>query len=256
MKRTAMVGLLALVSWSVQAAQVPGWRVGGAIAFGDFEGDEQPDASLPEKFIEDSAVGFKLYTQYQFNPWFGVEGAYHNTTEFEDRTNDGKLKLTFDGFSLQGLIYIPMPSEEIQAYLKAGYYDFDDELALDDTTVTTSSENGLVAGLGAVIALTERVGLRMDGDWFDTEVGDHFWSVNLGVEYYFGGAKAEAAAVPPPAPPPPPPVAEPPPQAEPAPAAEPAAAAEPPAEEAPAEVPAAEAPAEEPPAEGADEGQQ
>jgi opacity protein-like surface antigen len=221
MKRTALLGLLALVSWSAQAAQVPGWRIGAAVSFADFEGDEQPGVPLPDNFIEDNAVGFKLYGQYQFSSWFGIEGAYHNTSEFEDRTDDGKLKLSFDGFSLQGLLYVPMPSEEIQLYVKGGYYDFDDELALGDTTLSTSSESGLVVGAGASLAIAERIGIRMEYERFDAEVGD-LWGVNLGVEYYFGGSKEAAPAVAPPPPPPPPPSPEP--------AAEPTAVAPAPAE--------------------------
>ncbi|MCK6370457.1 MAG: porin family protein [Gammaproteobacteria bacterium] len=78
MKRTAMVVLLGLMSWSAQAAQdVPGWRVGAAASFSDFEWDDDPDG-----LIKDSTVGVKLHVQYQFNNWLAVEGAYHNTGDF------------------------------------------------------------------------------------------------------------------------------------------------------------------------------
>jgi OOP family OmpA-OmpF porin len=220
MKRTAMVGLLALVSWSAQAAHdVPGWRAGVAASFAGFEGTDVPDATLGNKFIEDNAVGFKLYGQYRFNDWFGIEGAYHNTSDFEDESTDdslpGTLKLSFSGFSAQGLLYVPMPTEEIQVYVKAGYYDFDDELSLEDNTNSSSSESGLVAGFGAMIEVSDRLGIRADIEGFDADVGD-LWAVNLGLEYHFGGSTKTAPMAT--AAPPPEPVAEPPPPPPPPPA--------------------------------------
>lgn len=216
MKRTAMVAVLGLLSWSAQAAHdVPGWRVGAAASFSDFDWTDG-DTDL----IKDSTVGVKLWTQYQFNDWLGIEGAYHNTGDFEelstDPNNPGNLELSFDGFSGALVGYIPVPSEEIKLYGKVGMYDFDDELSLNGTVTSNSSEDGLMAGAGAMIEIADNFGIRADFDWFDAEVGD-LWSVNLGLEYFFGGKKAVAAAAPvaaaavaeePPAPPPPPPPAD------------------------------------------------
>jgi outer membrane protein OmpA-like peptidoglycan-associated protein len=214
MKRTAMVAVLGLLSWSAQAAHdVPGWRVGAAASFSDFDWTDG-DTDL----IKDSTVGVKLYTQYQFNDWFGIEGAYHNTGDFEelstDQNNPGELELSFDGFSAALIGYVPVPSEEIKLYGKVGLYDFDDELSLNGTVTSNSSEDGLMAGAGAMIEIADNFGIRADFDWFDAEVGD-IWSVNLGLEYFFGGKKAVAAAAAPVAaaavseePPPPPPPAD------------------------------------------------
>lgn len=191
MKRTAMLGLLALLSLSAQA-EVPEFRVGIAASFGQFEGDNVPDPSLGNKFIDDNSVGFKVYGQYQVNDWFGIEGAYHSTGEFEDESTSaslpGELSLSFTGFSLQGMYFLPVPAEEIQAYLKAGYYDFDDELGLNGTNLSSSSETGLVAGAGALIDIGDNLAIRADFDWFDAEAGD-LLTVNLGIQYAFGAAK-------------------------------------------------------------------
>lgn len=190
MKRTAMLGLLVLVSLSAQAdINDPGFRVGVAASFGSFEGDNVPDPSLDDKFIDDNAVGFKVYGQYKINEWFGVEGAYHSTGDFEDTSSnenlDGKLSLSFTGFSAQGLLYAPMLAEEVQAYLKAGYYDFDDELGLNSSNISSSSETGVVFGGGALIDIGDRLAIRADLDVFDADVGD-LLIVNLGFQYSFG----------------------------------------------------------------------
>jgi hypothetical protein len=211
MNRTVMAGVLALASWTAQADQgVPGWRVGVAASFADFQWDNGP-----VDVIDDSSVGAKLYTQYQLSSWLGVEGAYHNTGEFSDdvvtsndpNTPPGAYDLSFNGFSVAAIGYLPLglPEDEIQFYAKAGYYDFDDKLSLEGAVTSNGSENGLMAGAGATIAMTERFGLRVDLDWFDAEVGD-LWSANLGLEYFFGGPDSGggASTAPPPPPPPPP----------------------------------------------------
>lgn len=209
MKRMAVLGLLALVSWSAQAEHsVPGWRAGAAATFGSFEGDDQSAPELGDKFIDDNAIGYKLFAQYQLNEWLGLEGAYHVVGAFEDRsTNEllpGKLALTFSGFSAQGLLYIPTTMEDFDAYVKAGIYDFDTELAVDGTTNSNSSERGLVAGAGFIFRLSETLGFRAEYEFFDAEVGD-LSGVNLALEFSFGGKSPPAAAAAPPPPPPPPP---------------------------------------------------
>lgn len=193
MKRTAVLGLLVVMSWAAQAEQFDaGLRVGLAASFGQFKGDDVPAPELPDRFIDDESVGFKLYSQYKFNDWFGIEGAYHYTNDFEDKSKSpdlpGKLKITFSGYSIQGLLYAPTSIEDFQAYLKAGWYDFDVDLDVNGLDGGSSSERGLVAGAGAIIRFSDKLGLRADFDWFDADVGD-LYSVNIGVEYYFGALK-------------------------------------------------------------------
>ncbi len=194
MNRSALLGLLALAGMglSAQAADnVLQPRIGIAAAFGSFKGDESPSGALPHNFIDDNAVGFKAYGQYPLNSWFAVEGAYHYTQNFKDKINNdlgrGQIKLSFDGWSVQGLVYIPTTIEDFQAYVKAGYYNFDDELVLNGSNLATSSERGLVGGAGALLKIADNVALRLDIDWFDADVGD-LSSVNIGVEYHFGSS--------------------------------------------------------------------
>lgn len=209
MKRMAVLGMLALASWSAQADEMePGWRAGVLASFGSFSGDDVPAPELGNNFIDDNTVGFKMFGQYQLNRWLGLEAAYHLTGNFEDRSKStelpGKLKLSFSGFSASAIGYIPTGFEDFDAYLKAGYYDFDDELVVEGSTNSNSSERGLVAGAGVVFHLSDLVGFRVEYEQFDADVGD-LASVNLGLEFSFGGDQAPAAAAAPPPPPPPPP---------------------------------------------------
>lgn len=192
MKPLVLVGALALASFGAQAADsVLEPRAGIAASFGSFKGDESPSGALPHNFINDDSAGFKVYGQYPLNDWFAVEAAYHNTRNFKDKQkgdslDEGQLRLSFDGWSAQGLVYIPTTIEGFQAYVKGGYYNFDDELALNGTNIGTSSERGLVLGGGMVLKISDNLGLRADLDWFDAKVGD-LSSVNIGLEYSFGG---------------------------------------------------------------------
>lgn len=191
MKHTAMVALLVvLVCGSAQAAnEGPGIRVGGAISFGDFSWDDDRD------LIDDNSVGFKVHAQYHLNDWLAVEGAYHNTSEFEDRvlnstdpsTPDGTYEISFSGFSGALVGFLPVLSEDLRFYGKVGYYDFDDELTVSGQVNSNGSEDGLMLGGGFALDITERVGVRADVDWFDADVGD-LLTVNIGIEYSFGGS--------------------------------------------------------------------
>ena len=206
MKRTAMAGLLAVVSWSAQAGHdVPVWRAGAAASFATFNWTDG-DVDL----IDDSSVGGKVYAQYQFNDWFAVEGAYQNTSDLKGTVVNvpdgsdiptGTYEIKFSGFSGAVLGYVPIPSEAISLYGKIGYYDFNDELTLNGNVTSDGSESGLTAGAGVAIELSPRFGIRAEGEWFDADVGD-LWAVNLGLEYFFGGAEKAAPAIVPPPPPP------------------------------------------------------
>ncbi len=198
MKYTAVFALLALTSGFAYAdGGLAGARVGFAGSFGEFKGDDVAAPELGNNFINDNSVGFKMYGQFPLNDWLAVEAAYHFTNDFEDKSKDeslpGKLQISFSGFSLQGLVYIPTTFEEFDAYVKAGYYDFDDDLALNGTNIDSSSERGFVGGAGLLIHIGEQLGVRLDIDWFNAEVGD-LSSVNLGVEYRFGSDSAAADA--------------------------------------------------------------
>ncbi|MEO7385326.1 MAG: porin family protein [Gammaproteobacteria bacterium] len=197
MKRTAVLGMLALVSWSAHASDtIPGWRAGAAVTFGTFEGDDVPSAELGNKFINDNTVGFKAFGGYRVNDWLGVEGAYHVSGDYEDTSTNpdlpGKLKLSFSGFSVQGLVFIPTGMEDFEPYVKAGWYDFDDDLVVDGSTNSTSSERGLVFGAGVKFQLNEQLGFRAEYEQFDAEVGS-LSGVNLAIEYSFGRRDTPAA---------------------------------------------------------------
>jgi OOP family OmpA-OmpF porin len=211
MNRVLPAALLALAAVPVHAAdESAGWEVGAAGSFATYTWED--DA------VDDSSTGLKLFGGYRFGKWLGAEGAYHNFGDFEadliPGSPAGENKVEVDGFSLVGKLYIPVPSDTVTVFAKAGWYDFDQQRVEDDTVQDSNSPSGLTAGAGVDVDISRSLRFRFEGDWFDVDDAD-LWSLNLGIAYVFGRPQPAAAAVvaapvamaaePPPPPPPPPP---------------------------------------------------
>jgi len=185
MKRIAMAAMFLLaVSAQAQEAEADGgtWRIGAGAAFANYERDNGA--------IDDSSAGFKFWGQYQFNGWFGIEGAYLNTGDFaapqatQGPSSSSSVEQAFSGFSVAGVFYLPLDIEDIDLYGKVGFFDFDTDLAEDKVTVASGSEDGALFGAGAAVGISEQFAVRAELDWYDVEEAE-LWSVNLGVEYRF-----------------------------------------------------------------------
>lgn len=167
-----------------------GWNLGVAAAFGEYQFDSNE--------LDDSSAGFKLFAGYRFNQWLGIEGAYHNFGDFEEDTAPavagGDATAQIDGFSVAGLFFLPFGGEDFELYGKAGFYTFDQEVFVDDTTVSSNSPDGLHAGAGARFFISDQLAVRSEADWFAIDNGD-LWSLNVGFEYQFGRPAQVAAPV-------------------------------------------------------------
>lgn len=159
------------------------WRAGIGAAFGDFEGNDG--------VIDDSQVGFSLFAGYQFNKWLGIEGGYMNTGDFKgnlDTAGQDDIEISFKGFQMAGVIYIPIGAEDISLFGKGGYYDFDTDLSQDGNITNTGHQDGAFGGGGAVINIAEDFGIRAEFDIYDIDDSD-FWTAVIGFEYQFGRPK-------------------------------------------------------------------
>ena len=182
MKRTAIAAIFFLMACVANADNDDaGWRIGGALAYSEFD--------RSDGLIDDSTTGFKLFAGYRFNSWLGAEGAYYNSADFSgDLTpgaGGGEADISYKGFSISGVGYIPLPGERVDLFVRAGYVDFTNvKLKIDGADVNTRTEDGLTLGLGTSLLVTDAIGIRLEFDWYDTNAAD-LWSFNLGAEYRF-----------------------------------------------------------------------
>lgn len=182
MKRILAAGILGLTTLAAQAeTEDAGWQMGVAVLFGDY--------SLQGNAIDDNAVGAKISGQYRFNRYFGIEGSWLNTGDFDtDAISDNAgtvASVGIDGFQLSAIGYLPWSPENFDIYGKLGFYTLDQTL---ESTTGDSQRNadGFTAGLGFGVDITERFTVRLDYDWYNMSDDADFWAVSLGGYFNFG----------------------------------------------------------------------
>jgi OOP family OmpA-OmpF porin len=195
MARLAIAGPAAGAALALALAALPAhaadetsvWNAGAAVVFGKY--------TLDDDTIDDDAVGGKVFLGYRFNRWIGVEGSWMRSGEIDDDLDQdnpgGEIEVDVGGFTVSGLLYAPLPGDDIAAYGKAGYYRLGQDLDIfgSDGTVTESSSRtitGITLGAGVRVRVAPRVDLRAEGDWYDIDGGD-YWALSLGADYRFGG---------------------------------------------------------------------
>lgn len=165
------------------------WRLGLGAAFSDYQ--------TQDKGIDDTQTGFNLTAQYQFDSWLGIEGGYFNTGDFETTVAGGGasydgimldggdvVQVSYRGFTVAGVGHLPLPGDEIDLFVKLGFFDFDSELALNGGVESSGHADGAFAGIGASLKIADQWGIRAGFDWYDVDEAD-LWSVILGAEYRF-----------------------------------------------------------------------
>jgi len=182
MKRIAITAVLILVACGASADNEDAeWRVGASLAFSDYERDDGT--------VDNDGMGFELFAQYRFNSWIGLEGSYYVSPEFKGDADPvasgGETETTYQGFALNGIGYLPLPSDRLDLFVKAGYFNFFDvNIKTDGQTTDTSSDDGLALGAGLSVGATENIGIRVEVDWYDV-AGAELWTVDIGLEYRF-----------------------------------------------------------------------
>lgn len=181
MKRILAVAMLGLCSLPAQAGdQYSGWQLGLGVLFADY--------SIQGGGIDDNSVGAKVSGQYRVNQYFGVEAAWLSTGDFKTTAqsdNTGtNAKISLKGYQLDFVGYLPWSPENMDIYGKVGMFDLDQNL--DYEVDSQRSADGVTAGVGFGLGITDRVKVRLDGDWYDFADDADFWTVSLGAYYLFG----------------------------------------------------------------------
>ena len=189
MKRCLTAIVLGLAATSALAADdKTGWNAGLAATFAEYSFDSNQ--------LDDSSAGFKAFGGYRFNKWFGLEGGYFDFGDFDEDLDPpnpgGDVTVKIDGLVGSALLFAPLDSNDYDAFVKVGYYSFDQQLLLEDAAATSNSPSGLMLGAGSRFYVSEQFAIRAEGEWFDIDQGS-LWTLNLGFEYLFGRPAQVAA---------------------------------------------------------------
>jgi opacity protein-like surface antigen len=183
MKRITMAAALVLMTFAASAEDGMQFSVGAAASFSDYKGD----SSFP---VNDSGVGLQLYGGVKLNKWFGIEGGYYNSgtfeTDLDPSADDGNVELAFSGFNISAVGYVPIGDIELFGKVGALDYDIDMNTLVGLTWVNGSlgHATGLLLGAGAIVNVSDNIGIRTVFDWYDIDNAD-LWSLSLGVDYRF-----------------------------------------------------------------------
>jgi hypothetical protein len=194
-----LAALSSIILYLIPVEPVPaGWYVG--VAAGNADDDELDD--------DDSSA--KLLAGYQFNEYFGVEGALVDLGDFDIPSSI--LTLSQEGAAIQAVARYPL-GDRFSVFGKAGFFRWEVETLSADNDGTDNT-----FGFGGEVRLGDNWTLRTEVERFSDVADGDVDMISLGVTYSFAPAysrpkkrpdkKAEpkpkpaqpAAAEPPPAP--------------------------------------------------------
>ena len=176
------LGIVVLCS-NVNAADEDqtGWHAGATVLAATLHTDDD--------VINDAGIGFRLFGQYRFNPWFAAEAAYFNAGKATSSATSApppakEARQSYRGFMIDGVMYVPTPLEGLELLFRGGYFDFRTELMLDGYPVHTANDNGATAGAGVSIRVSDKLKLRTVYDWYDVRRAK-LWSLGVGLDFQF-----------------------------------------------------------------------
>ncbi len=184
-KRMLAVAIVAAMSGAVMAADDGAWEPVIGVGKTNWDSDRHYD----DKKLGYLGIGYHLNSEWVIEPFL-----WSTNTSFDTNSRD------FDANTLgvKGLYFFGDKASKVAPYATLGVATLDTVKAADD--MRSDSDVGAVLGLGARIALTERLGLRIEFNstrYTDNSTNDMMGF--LGLSYAFGGA-AKPAPVAEPAP--------------------------------------------------------
>lgn len=171
-------------------------RSGAYMGFsiGSFTYEEQDD-ELGITVVDDSASAYRIMGGYRFNDNFAVEGGWGETGDLEESFSAfvpgfGNLTLNMKGdyevLTVRALGIVPF--DKVSLIGGVGYFDAELNATVSVTGLGSgdaeASDDGatLVGGLEFNL---QRVDIRTELEWFDTDDDIEAWDVSVGVLFRF-----------------------------------------------------------------------
>lgn len=173
--KSVILTLILLLFYTANVrAQQPGWYVGGGagISVTDLDEDFWSDNSVTSSELDNSGIGYNLYSGYRLHRHFALEVGYQRfaDTEFTGFSNglssiwvegsiEGRTEL--QGITIQAVGLLPLFEGSLELFLKGGMFLWD-TLAYYSETINdihrfNDDGGSLIGGVGAE--------MRMWGDW-------------------------------------------------------------------------------------------
>jgi OOP family OmpA-OmpF porin len=133
-------------------------------------------AELSEDFdgfdVDASSTAYRLTVGWRFSDYLAVEAGYHNFGDF-DQTLDISgtpidVSLKADGFTFGGVGSLPL-GDRFGLFARAGAFFWDGDADINNVTQATPEDTNLYLGVGARLALTERLSLTADASRYDLD---------------------------------------------------------------------------------------
>lgn len=133
-------------------------------------------AELSEDFdgfdVDASSTAYRLTVGWRFSDYLAVEAGYHNFGDF-DQTFDISgtpidVSLKADGFTFGGVGSLPL-GDRFALFARAGAFFWDGDADINNVTQATPEDTNLYVGVGARLALTERLSLTADASRYDLD---------------------------------------------------------------------------------------
>ena len=141
---------------------------------------EDEDSGLS---FEDNPFGWRLVAGFDLTDYFAIEGAYVNSGEAEDDIMGVDVEAELTAFTISAVGLLPL-NDTATLFGKLGLYTGESEVSAFGLT-EDDDEDGLTVGGGVRFQTSDRLTLRAEFDWFDTDL-DSLWSISVGFHVGFG----------------------------------------------------------------------
>jgi len=186
-----LVAAAALLSVGIaQAQEESGPYLGFSVGSSDYQDDDLS--------FGDSATAYRIFGGYQLNETLGIEVGFGTTEDLEESFGfvdpfAGNVSLTIRGeYEVSTLRVIGVaPLDAINLFGGAGYYEADVSLTArltDDFgtfTQTLEDSNSGLSLIGGIEYAFNRLKLRGEYEWFDTDGEVEAWTIAIGLRVQF-----------------------------------------------------------------------
>jgi len=177
MKKSGLIAVTFLTLAGTTANADPGFSIGASAGYGIiFESASTPD-------FDANDLGFKIFGNYMFNNFIGVEGGYVDFGGPDADILGTNFAIEATGWNAYLVGNLPL-GNTFDLFAKAGAVKWDTNSLIDGISVSTYDGSDLALSGGARLNFG-RFGIRAEVDWYDIADSDKAMMASFGLEFRF-----------------------------------------------------------------------